>query len=586
MKNKLNIHRFKNNNSNRLCKKVIAVLLTLSLCIPMMSNISYASNLSNDLSSTFNADKNDAINRCIGSMIMTGTDKGYEEDKTLTRAEAATILTRFKGISVNNYDSCVFIDVPKDHWAYNYINACYSYGLIKGISDNEFAPDKEVSVAEFYTMAVRALGAGKLVDSEGTWPTNYVNFAIENDLAEDVAQVYTATATRMTAAIIAANALEAKMWEKTGVKSNGEITWSNVEGKTILEDTLKIEKYESALIGNIDTKEYEVDYVSIAEDKLGDPIYEGSDVEVDKVVELSSIKTGIEYDFWYNTNTKKIVAIFKANDSKQNTVEFTEVVKVDSTDGKITLKVNGADKKYKYTDNDVQKTCVYYNSNKTAAAVKAGTAPFAAAGNKNLFGTAIIKNDTVETIFAEEYTNVALVKEVKNDTIYFDDDLELATIYSANTKSSIKYDDEKNEYVITKEGKEIAFDSIEEGDVVFFYIQAKANTASAVDKYVMEVVNDSVDGKVTSYKTDKYIKLDGQQIDVLEGFTLETDKTITGYLNKAGKMAAYMVDEEETETDLAVVTSFRETKDKYSKTAWEVEKGKIKGLILRIAISI
>ena len=262
--------------------------------------------------------------------IMTGTDKGFEPSKSLTRAEAAAIIVRMKGISESAVKAMagttLFTDVPASHWASGYVNQASNLGIVKGVSATEFAPDREVTIAEFVTMAVRALGAGQLVDSEGTWPTNYVNFANENDLLKDVTAIYTATASRMNAATIVANTLEAPMWEKTGVKSNGEIEWSKsiiayadkeAIYKTILNDVLNIKVYEDVVI-TANTKDRKVSFVYGAK-SLSFDVADG--------VDMASLKAGIEYDVWYNNNkdSQEVVGIWKTEAIKQDLVSFAEI---------------------------------------------------------------------------------------------------------------------------------------------------------------------------------------------------------------------------------------------------------------------
>ena len=49
-----------------------------------------------------------------------------------------------------------FSDVPTTHWAHDYIEKAVAEGWVNGVGNNRFAPDKEISYAEFSTMLVRA----------------------------------------------------------------------------------------------------------------------------------------------------------------------------------------------------------------------------------------------------------------------------------------------------------------------------------------------------------------------------------------------------------------------------------------------
>jgi len=94
---------------------------------------------------------------------MIGTDKGFEAEKTLTRAETAAILVRAKGVTEDQVKSAAgatqFLDVPESHWATGYINLASSMQLIKGTGDGNFLPDKDVTYEELLAMLTRILGA-------------------------------------------------------------------------------------------------------------------------------------------------------------------------------------------------------------------------------------------------------------------------------------------------------------------------------------------------------------------------------------------------------------------------------------------
>lgn len=52
-------------------------------------------------------------------------------------------------------DNNTFTDVSSAYWAYDSISYCAAYGLINGVGNGQFAPEKTLSYAEFITMMVR-----------------------------------------------------------------------------------------------------------------------------------------------------------------------------------------------------------------------------------------------------------------------------------------------------------------------------------------------------------------------------------------------------------------------------------------------
>ena len=477
--------------------------------------------------------------------IMTGTDKGFEPSKSLTRAEAAAIIVRMKGISESATKAAagetLFTDVAASHWASGYVNQASKLGIVKGVSATEFAPDREVTIAEFTTMAVRALGAGQLVDAEGTWPNNYVNFANENGILDDVNSIHTAVAKRIEAATIVANTLEANMWAKKEVVTNGEITWKEVEGKTILNDVLKITPY--------DQKDGTYKAMTVAAEGTSNKDHTiNGKLTVDDL-DISSIKVGLTYDYWVNKDGK-IIGFWETELAEYDKVNFTEIVKVKDDFSKVTLKVN--DKEVEYKTTAALKESAEITVNEADAALEAA---------ENVFGTAYIVDGKLAAIYGEKYETYAIVDEVKSKKVTFKD------VDSAFTATSeITIDDDEYDYFFTKDGKSIDIKDLEKGDAIAFY---------AVDeKYVGKVLTNEVEGKVTATSDVKLtVKLDGTTYKVADETTIydqiRCDQEIVAYLTEAGRIAMFDVVEEGV-SDIAIIRTVRGIEDTYEDDNYEV----------------
>ncbi len=95
----------------------------------------------------------------IAYVYENGIVNGYEDstfhpDSKITRAEFATIMQRYLGITLN--EDASFVDVAKDHWAVAYIGACKDAGLINGYEDGTFRPSNEITRAEAVKILNRA----------------------------------------------------------------------------------------------------------------------------------------------------------------------------------------------------------------------------------------------------------------------------------------------------------------------------------------------------------------------------------------------------------------------------------------------
>ncbi len=100
----------------------------------------------------------DSLNKL---QLFQGTDRGYELDQTLTRAQGATMLLRLFGweTAANAQElSSPFTDVPAAHWAAKSVGFAFSKALVHGVSDVHFAPDASITGEQFLALTLRALG--------------------------------------------------------------------------------------------------------------------------------------------------------------------------------------------------------------------------------------------------------------------------------------------------------------------------------------------------------------------------------------------------------------------------------------------
>ena len=109
--------------------------------------------------------------------MLKGNENGLDLLKPLSRIESAAMLLRAKGESENT-DTAVqtFTDVPQSHWGYGAAQKAYSLGIVNGVGDDKFAPEKTVTAEEFCTMLLRAAG-----ESEFDWK-QALNMLIERNI--------------------------------------------------------------------------------------------------------------------------------------------------------------------------------------------------------------------------------------------------------------------------------------------------------------------------------------------------------------------------------------------------------------------
>jgi len=107
-------------------------------------------------------------------------DGSFRPTGSLSRAEAATVLSRIYGLSGTG--SATFSDVPANNWARNYVALAADRGIFHGYPDGTFGPRRELSRAEAVALLVRADGRNlnplqhqRFADvPEWHWAFNYI----------------------------------------------------------------------------------------------------------------------------------------------------------------------------------------------------------------------------------------------------------------------------------------------------------------------------------------------------------------------------------------------------------------------------
>ena len=104
-----------------------------------------------------------------------GIINGYDDNtfrpaNNITRAEFIKILINAL-FPDSSSDKRNFTDVPVGRWAYEYISKAYGMGIVNGISDEIFAPDKNITNEQMAVMCSRAVAkAGIKLEERSTEP--------------------------------------------------------------------------------------------------------------------------------------------------------------------------------------------------------------------------------------------------------------------------------------------------------------------------------------------------------------------------------------------------------------------------------
>ena len=82
------------------------------------------------------------------------SEKAFEPDATMTRAEFAAIIV--KGLGLPEKATDVFTDVPANSWYAGAVGSAYSYGIVTGTTPTTFNPTGSITREEAATMVARA----------------------------------------------------------------------------------------------------------------------------------------------------------------------------------------------------------------------------------------------------------------------------------------------------------------------------------------------------------------------------------------------------------------------------------------------
>lgn len=133
--------------------------------------------------------------RALGAWgVVAGTNKKFNPDKYITKAEFVNMLVVAKGLELVKETSQTFKDVPNTAWYFGAVEAAAKAGLIHG-SGGKFNPDKPISRQEVVTMLINSLnGSAQLEVSPevlarfkdnaevAPWAQKYVSQAVQMEV--------------------------------------------------------------------------------------------------------------------------------------------------------------------------------------------------------------------------------------------------------------------------------------------------------------------------------------------------------------------------------------------------------------------
>ena len=144
----------------------------------------------------------DAVNTLASLGIITGVGDGhYEPDRAITRAEFTVIAMRFAKLPAGGQN--IFSDVSAEDWYYEQVVGAVAYGWIGGYSDGTFRPKETITRAEVTAIVNRMLGRSAdvtYIDSHREMLVHFADVSTFYWAYYDVAEATNAHTYRYTAA--------------------------------------------------------------------------------------------------------------------------------------------------------------------------------------------------------------------------------------------------------------------------------------------------------------------------------------------------------------------------------------------------
>lgn len=187
-------------------KKLILLAICAALCLAALT-VSVAAFVDIEDETTENA-----VATLESMGIVSGTSKTrYSPSLTLTRSQVCAMVIRAMGYE-NAVDSYVnqklFTDVATNSWYAGYVNLAYKKNIISGYGNGKFGPEDEITYGQFVTIILRLLGYTES-DIGKAWPADYIVFATDLEIDENVDLKANDKVNRGDAAILLYNAFMA-----------------------------------------------------------------------------------------------------------------------------------------------------------------------------------------------------------------------------------------------------------------------------------------------------------------------------------------------------------------------------------------
>ena len=249
-------------------KKVLSLVLALAMALSLMT-VAFAKDAS-DYDDYAEVNYNEAVDVMTAVGVFDGMGGSFNPDGTLTREQAAKIIT-YMIMGKSNADKLTttiapYGDVSADRWSAGAIAYCTNEGIISGMGHNKFAPSDPVTGLQFAKMLLVALGYDAEIENlvGDSWAINTSKLAISVGLDDNMEEVsLSQPLTREQATLMAFNAMQSPLVEYpskgTTIEVNGAtVTFGAQQAQYVTSTRANEQTISSERLSN--TKDYTIEF--------------------------------------------------------------------------------------------------------------------------------------------------------------------------------------------------------------------------------------------------------------------------------------------------------------------------------------
>jgi S-layer homology domain. len=209
--------------------------------------------------------------------------------------------------NVSSYKEGQFSDVADSAWYAKNVASVYGLGLMKGINENTFGSNANITVADTITLACRLHSIyyhdGHVFSDSTPWYSEYVDYALENRIIKNGFLLFSRNATRVDFAMIIADSLPAEVFEPINIINDGIIP--EIQSAAVYYDAV-YKLYRAGILTGNDSQGTFSPYETMTRKEVAAIMARVVDNNLRKQITLTNKSLSLNYDYVYISENEKV----------------------------------------------------------------------------------------------------------------------------------------------------------------------------------------------------------------------------------------------------------------------------------------